>query len=266
METETATAPATEIAPTPTEAAQDTTTEAVTPESVSAEPEVSPQEPPSISSFLDREDFDPYPVLDHPKFEPVFKREVERQAADRVAQIRQEADAQVKDWEATNAYRTLAGYYGNLIEKLEAGDMEGAGRVLERLEKTTEPFTQRVLVAQRDEGRIEQARDFFQTLRGRFDRRTQDRFDEMVDRKASWENLLDFLEEEGKKGRTHREEAERHKAVAEKAKAQARGEEGPNLAQGKTGAGRSEEEELMDPNTSIGRLQEIRNRRRAATR
>jgi len=233
VETETATAPATEIAATPTEAAQDTTTEAVTPEEVSAEPEASQEEPPAWASIRD-----PYDLLDHPEIQPVFEREVKRRTQETETRITQEADSRVKDWEATNAYRTLAGYYGNLIEKLEAGDMEGAGRVLERLEKTTEPFTQRVLVAQRDEGRIEQARDFFQTLRSRFDRRTQDRFDEMVERKAGWDKLLDFLEEEGKKGRTHREDAARQKAVAEQAKAQARSTEGPNLAQGASSSGR----------------------------
>src|SRR3990167_3805861 len=84
---------------------------------------------------------EPDDVLDLEPFQPLLQSRVAQQ----IAPIREWFDGELarrtKDWEATEAHSRFSGLAGRLQERLEIGDLEGADKVLNRLQQFMEPYT-----------------------------------------------------------------------------------------------------------------------------
>ena len=89
---------------------------------------------------------DPYDVLDLPDFQEPLTRRDERTRSEVQAAERQRFEQATANWEATQAYSTIAGLHGTVKERLEdaiaAGD-EGSVAIFERALGKIEKFAER---------------------------------------------------------------------------------------------------------------------------
>ena len=89
---------------------------------------------------------DPYDVLDLPDFQEPLTRRDERTRSEVQAAERQRFEAKTANWEATQAYSTIAGLHGTVKERLEdaiAAADEGSVAIFERALGKIEKFAER---------------------------------------------------------------------------------------------------------------------------
>lgn len=244
--------------PSPTEAveAQTTPEGAEEPQPTSAEgQEAAPAEktPPAWAAVED-----PYDVLDLDAFKPIL----ERRSGLTEERLREDYEGRLqtatKNWESTNVHKTIGGIAGNLAEKLEAGDIDGAERILTKLEKFREPYMETHQSDLQAKGASTMANQFLRDMMGELDIRSQEVLFDFVKKTNDWKPVMKkFLELGGQKD-YQRGLTENRDAAAEREKVEARKGKGPNLSPG-TGAGgtklykdlTSEERKVLQENGQV---------------
>lgn len=201
QETSEATATQTDL-PSPAEVAEAPVTPAE--ETVAAEPTPPPEPveepapsaeetPPPFATIKGQALEDAYGVLDHDEMKPHLERR-DRRVDDR---IRQEYQGQFeeakKGLESTHAHKTLAGIYGNILQKLQDSDIEGTARLIDRLETAIEPYKEGHDKGLRSEGAMSASRQILGQFQASLGRREQEEFEDFyaTSRNATWKDIID---------------------------------------------------------------------------
>ena len=188
--------------PSPAEVAEAPATPA--PETDAPEPEApsEPVETPAPSAEEPAQPFatikgqpveDQYGVLDHEEMQPHLERR-DRRVEER---IRQEYQGQFEEakrgLEASHAHKTLAGIYGNILQKLQDGDIDGAERLIDRMEGAIEPYKEDYIKGLRNEGSMGASQHIMGVLRDTLGRREQESFEDFcaTRRNATWKDVID---------------------------------------------------------------------------
>jgi len=251
---------AVDAAPSPTEVQEATTapadvTGAAEPSEPSAEEETTSvppwskvadlyelEEVPEVKSHLERRDRQ-------------IEESVQRRAEERIASA-------TKDWESTSLYRSLAGHVGNILEKVEGGDIDGSSRLLDKLDALVAPYNEDYQNRLRSEGETRMAGSLYGGLKETLSRKERDEIEDFVAQKRpSWPQLFDeyvTLRTRETERKLKAQIAERDDTIG-RLKAEGRSEKGPNLAQtGPGGAGiNSYEEASRRYNLPIGHPEKI---------
>ena len=135
---------------------------------------------------------DPYDVLDLPDFQPHLERRDRRVRAEADAQVAQQVEERTKTWESSKLYSSLHGFVGTITEKLDGADLDGADKVLGRLEALVQPYQKEWGDTYRQAGILE-LRDFLLPIMTEgFDRRSRDEWDDFVadPRNNDWKKIL----------------------------------------------------------------------------
>lgn len=269
--TQEATSPPTEVIP------EVVTADAATPpEPSAAESEAPAPEETPFAIVGEARYKDVYELLDHPDVKEHLDRENRRSEERYLSQSEQRIAEATRNWEATQLSRSFAGAMGTVLEKLEDGDIAGTERALSRVEQMVKEYEPERVNALKTEGATAAANVFFQNLLERApDRRSRDDLEDFgiaQFRKVgqdAWGQMLDRLiktsmEQAENKGHA-RGLKEGREAAVESEKAEARGQPGagPDATPARSTGTRTVEEELLDPNTSVQRLIEIRTQQKA---
>ena len=176
QDTSEATATQTDL-PSPAEAAEAPATpaeEVVAPEPVTA-PETAEEPAPSVeekpyATIKGQKLDDWYAILDHEEGKPYLERR-DRRVDERIrGEYQGQFEEAKKGLESTHAHKTLAGIYGNILQKLQDGDIEGTGRLIDRLDTAIEPYKEDHAKGLRTEGAMSASRQIlgeFQASLGR---------------------------------------------------------------------------------------------------
>jgi len=84
--------------------------------------------------------FDPYEALDRAEMLPVLEQRDKRRERELRGTLDSEYGERTKSWEATQTANTLAGYYGNLLQKLADGDAEGYEKSINSMQEFARPL------------------------------------------------------------------------------------------------------------------------------
>jgi len=233
-ELETAIAPTTESPPvelpTPSEAQEQSTTkvaEEQPQETIEASPEPSP--------------FDAYEALDREEMKPVLEARDKRREREIEARFATDYQEKTKNWEATQTANTLAGYIGNILQKVADADGDGFERSTQSLLQFAQPLMNdyRQAVQRAEASTISHALSVHmsQSLSRAKDR---DEFDRFLDgRSPSWQEAFKEyvkLETSESLRRKDAEIADLKDALG-KTKAEGRTNKGPSLTQSAPGGG-----------------------------
>ena len=274
QETSEATATQTDL-PSPAEAAEAPATpaegapEPVTAPETAEEPAPSVEEPEKPYATIKGQPLeDAYGVLDHEEMKPHLERR-DRRVDETIRQEYQgQFDEAKKGLEATHAHKTLAGIYGNILQKLQDSDIEGATRLIDRLDTAIEPYKETHAEGLKSEGKMTASRELLGAFHGSLGRREQEQFEDFCTtrRNASWKDIIDhYVELRGVSTKKPlQEKVTSLETQLEEAKRRIReGGGAPDLTP-KGGGGGSDEKLLLDPNTPIATITEIRTRQKAA--
>lgn len=218
---------------------------------------------------------DVYDLVEHPEVKTFLDREV-RRSEEKYAQASEQRIAEAtRNWEATQLSRSFAGQMGIVLEKLDDNDVQGFERALSKVESMMEGYKPELQQSLKAEGATTAANIFFKEILDRApDRRSRDDLEDFgisefrKSGQEAWGSMLDRLmkahgdsrEDSGYK-RGLKEGAER---AAETSKVQNRENgAGPDTTQAKSSSNQTLEQELLDPNTPVQRLIEIRQQQRA---
>lgn len=254
--------------PTPAEVVEAPTTEApAIAETPAEEPktEAEPVEEPKPEAVPWAEVTDPYELLDLPDLQIHLERR-DRGVEERLqTDYRQRYEVATKSWESQQVHKQMAGFYGNILQKIEDGDAETVGKLIDRLEKAVEPYAEPYRQSLKDEGAAGVGTHFLVALRNSLPRRGQDELMDYITthRSAPWETIVkerDRLREDGSR-KPLEDEITSLKAANEELKRRAT--TGPDLTKPAGGAKGDDNERLLDPETPVAELREIRERQKA---
>jgi hypothetical protein len=188
------------------------------------------------------------------------------------ARLRQDFQGQLeqmtKDWETTNAHQTINGLVGRLTSKLDEGDFEGADRMLAKLQAFREPYTEPYQKLMRDQVSQASSKSFLALMEDALGPREAAALNKKATSGTAWPDLMKTFvglvgEEREKKGYAGGLKENRD-AAAERERLESRQGQGANLAPGSPAGGRSDSERLLDRNTPVSELREIRARQQAS--
>ena len=207
QDTSEATATQTDL-PSPAEAAEAPATpaeETVAPEPVTApetveEPAPSTEEPEKPAPFATIKGQaleDAYGILDHEEMKPHLERRDRRVDEGIRREYQGQFDEAKKGLEATHAHKTLAGIYGNILQKLQDSDIEGTSRLIDRLDTAIEPYKEDHAKGLRNEGAMGASRQILGEFQAGLGRREQEQFEDFCTtrRNATWGDIIDHYVE-----------------------------------------------------------------------
>lgn len=269
QDTSEATATQTDL-PSPAEAAEAPATpaegapEPVTAPETAEEPAPSTEEP--FATIKGQNLEDAYGVLDHEEMKPHLERR-DRRVDDRIrGEYQGQFEEAKKGLESTHAHKTLAGIYGNILQKLQDGDIEGTGRLIDRLDTAIEPYKEDYLKGLKSEGAMSASRQILGEFQAGLGRREQEQFEDfcVTRRNATWKDIIDqYVELRGVSTKKPlQEKVTSLEAQLEALKRRMGENQGPDLAP-KGGGGGGDKELLANPNTPIETIMEIRARQKA---
>ena len=186
--------PSTQELPTPTETLE---AQATSVEEAAAQPVLAGEEgekpgpeeaPPAWASIRD-----PYDLLEHDEVKPYLERRDRRIQEGLTAEYQGKLEAATKEWESTNLHQSLAGYVGRITDLLGGltPDVEGADRLLGRLESLAKPFEETYRDTFRNEGRNNALGGVLAVFKDGLDLRRQDEIEDMVrNPRTTWGDLL----------------------------------------------------------------------------
>jgi hypothetical protein len=212
--------------PTPTEVAEAPKTEAVETPAEETKPEAEPTETQPPETTPEVPEIDPYDELEHERFKPVLERR-DRRHDERVrGEYQRQYEEATGNWKATEAHKQLAGYYGQILQKVEEGDAEFVGKLLGRMEQAVEPFAESYKKGLKAEGSQEAARELYGAVMGSLDHRGQDELQDYLAtaRTANWGDVLKKRDEirEGRSKQTTSDKITSLEAQIEDLKAKVR--------------------------------------------
>lgn len=234
-----------ETLPTPAETAEAPPTEETPAEEPQAQPEEVKESAPSEPPWGNH---DPYDVLDHEAMKPHLARR-DRHTEESIRQEYQGQFEQAKrGLEASDLRRTVAGYYGNILQKLQDGDAEMVDKLVGRMDAVVEPYKKDTEDGIRGEGAVTAAQTFMAVLTSQLGRREQDEFQDFTSKRGvTWEQTVDRyfdLRATGTK-KSSQDEITSLKAQIEALKAKAR-PEGPDTTSKGGGGGTTDDDEFLE--------------------
>ena len=214
---------------------------------------------------------DPRDELGHERFKPHLERRdrrIREAARQEEATTRQVAQVSV---DAQEVNRTLQNIYGNIAQKLGDADTEAVDRLLPRLEAAAAPFVEAEKKKLKDEGNKEGQAFLHQGILASVQQSLDARaWEDMEDyfnttQGLTWADILNKYHElrSGGAKESWKTEKTSLEAQIEDLKAKAR-PDGPDTTPKGGGDGRSDNERLLDDNTPIEEVKEIRARQRLA--
>ena len=228
----------TEVAEAPATAAEETAAAVPSPEAVTeSEPKPSEEVKPWASVT------DPFDLLELEDLKPHLERRESRIESRIKEEFRGQFEEATKSWQATEAHKQLAGIYGNILQRLEDGDIDGSAKLIDRLETAVEPLTEKYKNALRSEGGTSAGNQLWKEMLATLDAKGQDKLEDFAaNPKRSWGDVMKHYAEVSGEARYNAGFAEgkkaEAKAQAEKAKVETRATEGPNTAPSQAGGGR----------------------------
>ena len=84
--------------------------------------------------------FDPYEALDREEMKPVLEQRDKRAERELRARLDGEYSEKTRNWEATQTANTLAGYVGNILQKVSDSDSDGMDRSVQSLIQFAQPL------------------------------------------------------------------------------------------------------------------------------
>ncbi|KKK64054.1 hypothetical protein LCGC14_2988100, partial [marine sediment metagenome] len=170
------------------------------------------------------------------------------------------------NWKATEAHKQLAGIYGNILQRLQEGDVDNTEKLIGRLEEAVEPYSESYKKGLQAEGSQKAATELYGAVLGSLDHRGQDELQDYLatTRNAGWGDILKKRDEirEGKVKQSSSDKITSLEAQIEDLKAKVR-PDGPDTTRKDGADGRSDEEIKLDSTTPIEKLEEIRAREMA---
>jgi hypothetical protein len=253
--------------PTPAEVVEAPKTEAVETPAEETKPEAEPtetkpeaEEPPAWAGTRD-----PYDVLELEEFKPHLERRDRRVEERMRTEYQGQYEQAVGNWKATEAHKQLAGIYGNILQKLQDSDVDNTEKLIGRLEEAVEPYSDAYKKGIKAEGSREAATELYGAVLGSLDHRGQDELQDYLatTRNAGWGDILKRRDEirEGKVKQSSSDKITSLEAQIEALKATKR-PGGPDTTP-KGGGGGDDSKKLLDRNTPVSELMEIRARQRA---
>ena len=234
----------TQTLPTPTETAEAETTleEGAAPAEPAAEAETQPDAEIPWATITDA-----YDLLDHEAVKPHLERRDRRVEQDLRSQYEGQLQQATRDWESTQLHQTVAGYAGNILEKLEGGDYEGSSRLLDKLEKLVSPYSEDFQRNLKSQGAQGASASLYKALTDSLDRRSRDEFEDLVSkgRNLSWSDALDEWSKLrfGATEKNLKAEIQKRDDTIARLKAEGRTDKGPSLTQSAPGGGRPSAQE-----------------------
>lgn len=240
MDTETATADPT------TATVEGTSAPTITPEAEPAPVTEAAEEAPAAEEQKPTSSWatltDPYEVLDLPDFSPVLERRDKRVRDQFQAEADQTVQEKTKQWESNQLKRSLDGYVGSITDAITNADVEGASRIMDKLETLMQPYTEEHSRTQLNAGARVQADAVKTALVDSLDRRAQDEYEEWIERHpgATWKTAIDeFLRMKVSAVETkYKAELQKRDDTIERMKTEGRSGQGPNLTPSASGGGR----------------------------
>ena len=243
--TETTATTETEAVPSPTETQEAAQTSEV------PEPEAAPQPEPAGEPEPTSEvaPFDPYEALERDEMRPVLEQRDKRRERDMRGELDQEYREKTRNWEATQAANTLAGYFGNLFQKLADTDPEGFERSIQSLQQFATPLMNDYKAAVSQAEAKAAAHALYVHMSGALKTRDKDAFEKYVeDPKIGWPDAFkEYVRlASGESLAAKDAEITRLNGIIERQKAEGRTGQGPSTAQGAPGGGGLTKQQLMD--------------------
>lgn len=173
--------------PTPSEAAEEATPEG-------AAPEPTPEPPAPATATAWAAVTDPYDLIELDDVKPVLERRDNRIRDTIRSELDTEYAEKTRKWESTQAYQTISGHMGRIIQAIEDGNAPGADKVVERLDALMAPHATEQVREYQSQGASGAASAFAALLSDQLkgmDNRTLDDFDDLKRSGASWPKILD---------------------------------------------------------------------------
>lgn len=207
--------------------------------------------------------YDPAELPDHPEVKPFIDKRVERIAADLRVEHDRAVESATRNLEGNAVRQEVLGHLRALDAKIDAGDTDAAERLLGRVSQILKPYEADALAGVKNEGFQEGAATQFGQMRGAMmdalDERGKDALSDLLRNPSTeWKDVTSLLKDRW--ATPYKDEIKSLKLELEKVKASSREGQGPNLAQGTTAGGKSDDELLLDPTTPIHIIKEIRAR------
>lgn len=183
---------------------------------------------------------DEYALLDHPKLKPHMERQERRLEEKYRGQYEEQFKQATQKWETTKLHDDLSTELGRLRNAVSDSDVEGAEKVLARLDRMTEPYSKTYQETLRIEGQNAAAGTFYAAIKGQLSRRESDEFEDFIERKQpNWPEALDeFVKlKVGEQVKSLKAEIQKRDDTIERMKAEGRTGQGPNLAPSTPGGG-----------------------------
>lgn len=177
-------AEAPEAVPTPTEAQEAVQTSE---EEAAPPPEQAGASEPTSETSAKAAPFDPYEALDREEMKPVLEQRDKRREREQRAELAAEYAEKTRNWEATQTANTLAGYFGNIFQKLSDSDTEGFDRSIQSMQQFAAPLMSDYKQAVQSEAARNAAGGLYQHMADALKNRDRDQFEKYVeDPKVNW--------------------------------------------------------------------------------
>ena len=146
-----------------------------------------------LKELFEKEEADPYDLLDLPELKPHLERRDGRVADTIRDDYQKRYEDATADWEATNLHNTLAGYYGSIAQKLDAADFdpEAAAKLIDRLAKLAEPYMEPYRNRLHGQGVAGASTQFLKLLKGSLPAKQADELDDLSRQGKSWPDLIE---------------------------------------------------------------------------
>ncbi len=147
--------------------------------------------PPAPEAGAAAPELDPYEVLARPEFKEHLQRRDGRIEENLRGQYNQQLEERTKNWESTQVYQTFNALTGNLSARLEESNLEGADRMLSKLEKLREPYSEAYRKQQQDAGSTATATQLFGLLMNGLGVREQDELRDAAGPGSQWKDIVE---------------------------------------------------------------------------
>jgi hypothetical protein len=224
-----------EAVPTPTEAQEAAATEAP------AEAAPPTETPPAEEPTSEPQTFDPYEALDREEMRPVLEQRDKRTRREIETQLQGEYEEKTRSWESQQTANTLAGYYGNLLQRIADMDGEGFEKAVASMQAFAEPLMKDFRESIRKTEASLAATGLYAHMATSLKTRDRDAFEKYVeDNRVGWPDAFKEYVRLATSEQLSDKDAEigRLRDTIERMKAEGRTDKGPNLATSTPGGGK----------------------------
>ena len=230
----------TETLPTPAEVAEAPATEAIDPAAASpAEVATEAQSTPTEEVKSWHSVTDPTDLFDLEDVKPVLERRDMRVEQRLRADYEARLVGATKTWQSQEAHKQLAGIYGNILQRIEDGEIDATPKLIDRLETAYEPFKADYAETLRGEGANTMGVRMWNAMLATLDTKSRDKLEEVAFSPGKgWEDIMKSYADTAITEAVAPKDKKiaQLEATIEKMKATTRSTEGANLAPSQAGA------------------------------